>query len=63
LGRGKVSSVDEGPVAVIGEVVLFEEEKNSMLLVVGDLGNIEYGGRGAVGEVCEGGLLVGEVVE
>jgi hypothetical protein len=32
-------------------------------LFIGGLGDIEYGSRGAVCEVCEGGHLVGKVVE
>jgi hypothetical protein len=32
-------------------------------LFVSDLGDIEYSGRGAVCEVCEGSHLVGKVVE
>jgi hypothetical protein len=62
-GRGEVPSVDEGPVSVVGDVVLVKEDENSAALFVGDLGDIEYGGRGVVCEVCEGSRLVGKVVE
>jgi hypothetical protein len=62
-GRGEVPSVDEGPVAVVGDVVMFKEGKGSAALFVGGLSDIEYGGRGAVCEVCKGGRLVGKVVE
>jgi hypothetical protein len=62
-GRGEVPSVDEGPVAMVGDVVLVKEDEDSTTLFVGDLGYIEYGGRGAVCKVCEGGRLVGKVVE
>ena len=62
-GRGEVPSVDEGPIAVVGDVVMFKEGEDSLALFVGGLGDIEYGGRGAVREVCEGGRLVGKVVE
>jgi hypothetical protein len=48
---------------MVGDVVMFEEGKNSAALFVGGLGDIEYGSRGAVCEMCEGGCLVGEVVE
>ena len=47
-GRGEVPSVDEGPIAVVGDVVAFEEGENSSALFVGNPGDIEYGGRGAV---------------
>jgi hypothetical protein len=62
-GRGKVPSVDECPVSVVREVVLVKEDEDSAALFVGDLGDIEYGGRGAVCEVGEGGRLVGKIVE
>jgi hypothetical protein len=48
---------------MVGDVVLVKEDEDSTPLFVGDLGDIEYGGRGAVCEVCEGGRLVGKVVE
>ena len=47
-GRGEVPSVDEGPIAVVGDVVTFEEGEDSVALFIGGLGDIEYGGRGAV---------------
>jgi hypothetical protein len=42
---------------------MVKEDEDSAVLFVGDLGDIEYGGRGAVCEVCEGGHLVGKIVE
>ena len=62
-GRGEVSSVDESPIAVVGDVVMFKEGEDLAALFVGGLGDIEYGGRGAVCEMGEGGRLVGKVVE
>jgi hypothetical protein len=49
-GRGEVPSVDEGPVAVVGDVILVKEGEDSAALFVSGLGDIEYGSRGAV---CE----------
>jgi hypothetical protein len=48
---------------MVGDIILIKEDEDSAALFVGDLGNIEYGSRGAVCEVCEGGRLVGKVVE
>jgi hypothetical protein len=48
---------------MVCDVVLVKEDKDSVALFVGDLGNIKYSGRGAVCEVCEGGHLVGEIVK
>jgi hypothetical protein len=48
---------------MVRDVVLVEEDKDSAVLFVGDLGDIEYGGSGAVCEVGEGSCLVGKIVE
>jgi hypothetical protein len=39
------------------------KDKDLATLFVGDLGDIEYGGSGAVCEVGEGGRLVGKIVK
>jgi hypothetical protein len=62
IGKGRGTSV-EGPVSIVHDVVLFKEDEDSLTLFVSDLGNIEYGKSGVVCEVCEGGCLVGEIVE
>jgi hypothetical protein len=63
LGRGKVPSIDEGPVAMVGEVVLVKEEEDTSALFVGNPGDVKYSGSGVVGKVCEGGCLMGEIVK
>jgi hypothetical protein len=48
---------------MVRDVILFKEDEDSAALFVGDLGDIKYGGRGAVCEVGEGSCLVGKIIE